>query len=39
MKCGFLHFVFILKDILFQKKKKCGKMRMLNHGNEVGEYT
>lgn len=19
--------------------KKCGKMRMLNHGNEVGEYT
>ena len=19
--------------------KKCGKMRMLNHGDEVGEYT
>lgn len=27
---------FILKDILFQKS---GKMRMLNHGDEVDEYT
>jgi len=25
MKCGFLHSVFILKDILFQKKKKMWK--------------
>lgn len=27
---------FILKDILFQNN---GKMRMLNHGDEDGEYT
>lgn len=34
---AFCFFIFYLKDILFQKK--CGKMRMLNHGDEVGEYT
>lgn len=22
-----------------KKKKQCGKTRMLNHGDEVGEYT
>lgn len=31
--------LFLFWRTFYFRKKKCGKMRMLNHGNEVGEYT
>lgn len=38
-KMWFSAFLFFLFWRTFYFKKKCGKTRMLNHGDEVGEYT